>query len=456
MLLLHGVQHARRRRGFRRCHHGPRIGKRIRVQAAALRLVKRSGKRRAFAQQLFSPLGQRHLLAIAQQPQARLTSARCRQVLVVFDFGNFLRCVGRAGRHQAMQQKHVQKPGGFCGNAHRHQRVQVHQAHFHVFHPAFAQRVQRALAGPNHTFGANRAVKLVFNLQQAGAQLVVITARVANAHSLIRRVRLRQRLMERAGITLQIVVAHRQRGLRIALVAQAPHAQRRGVGQIHGVWPQGLQRVRATLCKTGTQRGRRAKQEQQHKCIAAKVANQPEILLAGHAGHGPVVVNAANGLHAATVAVPQAHAVHAFGAPHVGAAKARNRNGFVNRQPARHAGRPQPLLPLRRQRAVHELVDFGQLSQASADGGVRPGNQLNLRFAVIGGDVRVRQRRAQRHRMRRQRQVARRLHAQALFFNTPADAGKGLRTEGVLQGTHEMGARGRLWGPWACHCEGRT
>jgi hypothetical protein len=52
---------------------------------------------------------------------------------------------------------------------------------------------------------------------------------------------------------------------------------------------------------------------------------------------------------------------------------------------------------------------------------VRAGDQLELRLAEVGGDVRMRQRRAELGRMRRESERAVGLDAQALFLH-PAQA----------------------------------
>ena len=105
---------------------------------------------------------------------------------------------------------------------------------------------------------------------------------------------------------------------------------------------QRLQTVLAPLHEAGTQRRGRAKQVQQHKGMAAEVADQREILIVPRrARHRPVVVDARDGLHAPPIAVAQAHAVDAFGTADVGAAIARQRNGLIRRQVAGHAGDPE-------------------------------------------------------------------------------------------------------------------
>ena len=129
-------------------------------------------------------------------------------------------------------------------------------------------------------------------------------------------------------------------------------------------------------------------------------------------GQRPVVVDARNRLHAPPVAVRQAHAVDALGAADVRVAIAAYRNRLVGGQAAGHAAHPQHLVA---DVAVDELVDLGQLALAGQRVRVHAGDQLELRLAVVGGDVRVRERRAQRRRVRRKGQIARGQHAQAFF-----------------------------------------
>ena len=115
--------------------------------------------------------------------------------------------------------------------------------------------MQGALAAVGGALGPDGAVELVFNLQQAGTQLVVVTTRVANAQLLVCRVGLGQCLVERVGIAIQPVVADVDRCLRIALVAQTPHAQRSGIGQIQRFLPiaQRQQAVLTAFYKAGAQ-----------------------------------------------------------------------------------------------------------------------------------------------------------------------------------------------------------
>ena len=188
MVFHHGVQHAGRRQRLGLAQRGFRGAQGRCVSMATLRRIERRRNRCALRDQLGAPLGQTDLLATALKLQAGLAAARSHPVLVARQRGDFLRRVGRAVGQQAVQQKHIEKTHGVGGDADRHKRIQVHQPHFDIFHTAFAQRMQGPLAGENHAFRPDGAVKLVFNLQQAGGELVVVAAGVLDADRLISRV----------------------------------------------------------------------------------------------------------------------------------------------------------------------------------------------------------------------------------------------------------------------------
>ena len=179
-----------------------------------------------------------------------------------------------------MQQENIQKTHSPFVDTDIDKRVQIHQPHLDILHPTLAQGMQGTFATPDHTFGTDGAVELVFNLQQSGGKLVVIAPWIANANRLIRRIGNRQGFMQRGGIPIQAVVAHGQRRLGIALIAQPSHAQGRGMRQIHGSCAQWLQSMRTPLYKTAAHHGRSPKQIQQQEGVAPEIADQTEILLA--------------------------------------------------------------------------------------------------------------------------------------------------------------------------------
>jgi len=109
--------------------------------------------------------------------------------------------------------------------------------------------------------------------------------RIHQAQRLVGSVRLCQGILQRGAVALEPVVADRQGALRIALVAQAAHAKRGGMGQIEGVLAQGLQAVGLAFHEIGTDRRRSAKQDQQQKGVPPEVADQPEMVFVRQARH---------------------------------------------------------------------------------------------------------------------------------------------------------------------------
>ena len=404
-----------------------------------MRCVQRRGDRLAAGHDLGAPLGQRNQFTAAFQQQTGFAAARRGAVLVARQLGNLFPGVRRAVAQQAMQQKHVEKTQCRRADADALERVQIHAAHLDVFDAALAQRVQRALAAVDHALRADRSVELVLDLQQARRKLFVVADRIANPDFLVRRVGPGQRVLQRRAVARQAVVADRQVRLRIALVTQAPHAQRRRVRQEHGLVAQRLQFMRAPGDKARRDRGRRTEQIEQQKRMAPEVADQAEVLVARDLGHRPVVVNPRNGLHAPAVTVAQARAVDALRQADVGAAVAADRNGGVGRQAAGHAGDPHHFVAGFAKRLHDELVDLRQLFQTRLDARVHPGDELELRLAEVGGDVRVRERRAERRRVRRQREFTAGLRAQAFFFDAASDRLQALlrqRAQSFVQGAH--------------------
>ena len=162
--------------------------------------------------------------------------------------------------------------------------------------------------------------------------------------------------------------------------------------------------------------------------MAAEIANQAEIFFARHARHRPVVMDARDRLHAPAIALTQTHAVDALQAADIRFAIAAERDCLVGGQSARHAVDPQALcLNGCAQRLIHRLVQLGQLLQAGLDPGMHAGDQLDLRLAIVGGDMRMRQRRTQRQRVWCQRQHAVGQRTQAFLFDAAANPAQ-LRT----------------------------
>ncbi len=382
-----------------------------------MRRIERLGDRLAGVEQLPPPCREGDLVAASFELQARLAAAQRDRLLVAAERRDLLWRVVGALVEQAVQEEDVEKAHGARADADGDKRIEVHEPDLDILDAALAQRVQRPLAAPDAALGADRAVELVLDLQQ-------------------RRVELQVRVVERGGVALQAVVAHCERRLRLALVAKPPHAQRRAVRRVHRPGHELLQLVLAAGDEARAHRGRRAEEVEQQPRAPAEIADQREILFAGRSRHGQVVVNAGDGLHAPAVAVRQALAIDGLGAPDVGGAVAADRNRVVARQIARHRARPHQLVAriarrIARDGAVDHLVDLGQLLEAGVEALVRAGDELELRLAEIGGDVRMRERRAERLRMRKRRERAVGAHAQALLLDTAADALQDFRREGA-------------------------
>ena len=163
---------------------------------------------------------------------------------VADDGSDFLRCVGRAFAQQAMQQEDVEKMHRPRGDADGAKGIEIHQTNLDVLDTAIAQRVQWPFTGPDHAFGPDGPVELVLDLQQAGGELAVVVA-VADANRFVSRIRFGERLLQLSRVAPEVVVAHRERGLHVALIAEPAHAQRGRVGQVKRVLAQPLELVRA-------------------------------------------------------------------------------------------------------------------------------------------------------------------------------------------------------------------
>ena len=137
-------------------------------------------------------------------------------------------------------------------------------------------------------------------------------------------------------------------------------------------------------------------------------------------------MDARDRLHAAAIAVREAEAIDRFRPADVRSAVAADRDQVIGGQVARHARAPKQLVA---DVLIDHLVDVRELLQAALDAGVGRGDQLELRLGKIGGDVRVRERRAERLRMQRLRQRAVGPHAQAFLLDAAADAAQPFRNQ---------------------------
>ncbi len=106
---------------------------------------------------------------------------------------------------------------------------------------------------------------------------------LAQANLLVGGIGFRKRALQRARVALQVVVAHCERGLRIALVSEAPHAQRRGVREVERAGGKPGEPVLPALDEARAHRGRGAEQVEQQPRVAPEVAHQREIAGVGAA-----------------------------------------------------------------------------------------------------------------------------------------------------------------------------
>jgi hypothetical protein len=314
-------------------------------------------------------------------------------------------------------------------DADRLERIEIHRAHFHVFDAALAQRVQRSLARADHALRADRAVELVLDLQQRRRQLPVFVAR-PDPDRLVRRIRLRQRIEQRRRVRLDAVVADRERVLRFGEIAEAAHPERRRVRQVPRTFAQVFEPVRTALDECRADSGRGAEQVQQQPPIPAEIADQREIAFVriGQSGQRPrglrqreVVVQSRDRLHPLAVAICQSGPVDELRAADIRSAITTDRDVLFQRQVARHARVPDYLAA---DVTIDELVQRLQLRKARLDAGMRIGHQFQLRFAEVRRDVRMRQRRAQRGRMRRRGERAVFADAQPFLLDAAAQPGE--------------------------------
>src|SRR6185369_16157873 len=171
--------------------------------------------------------------------------------------------------------------------------------------------------------------------------------------------------------------------------------------------------------------------------MAPEVADEREVVFRAEPGQGKVVMDARDGLHAPAVAMREAHAVDRLHAPDVGGAVVAERDLVVGRQVARHAGAPQELrAAVAAEGLVDGLVNARELAQAALHLRMHAGDELELRLAEIGRDVRMSERRAERGRMRGSRELAVGPHAQAFLLDAAADLperGRSERSQALLE-----------------------
>src|SRR5690242_3528715 len=109
-------------------------------------------------------------------------------MLVACERSDFLRRVRRAVAEQAVQQEDVEKPDHGSSDAYGFERIEIHATHLDVLDAPLPQRVQRSLPRADDALGPDRAVELVFDLQQAGRELHILAARTYDAQRFVGRI----------------------------------------------------------------------------------------------------------------------------------------------------------------------------------------------------------------------------------------------------------------------------
>ena len=358
--------------------------------------------------------GPESLLGVVhQQVQVGLSTPVDDAALVLIVLTLFTGRDGRAVSQQAHHQKCVSKRALLGRNANVNQRVQVEQAYFHVFNTVFLQRDGRALARFANTLGPDASIKLVFNLQHVGIELLPVVA-VLHANGLVERVGRENGLVQRRGVFGQRIEAHIQIGLHAVLVTQIAHAQTGGIRPIQRARCQLQQVGLAALQERGVHRGRCAKQIGNQPAITQEIADQPKVsvtdeVLQTAAGRtafvklgpkrvwqGPVVVHPGNGLHVAAIAVAQTFAVHVFDFCAVGCAVIGQRDVLVVAQQAGHGAGPHEFVT---EMARGIAVNVTQKTQGKS-GILRWGcDELQKRLRIVCGDPGVGQFGTQRLRV---------------------------------------------------------
>ena len=174
---------------------------------------------------LRAPLHQADLGIAALQLQAGLTPARCHALLVAAERGNLLGRVRRAVAQKALHQEQVDEAHGRRFDAHRHERVEVDAAHLDVFDAALTQRVQRRSPG-KITAWAGWCRRTRSRSAAGWWRTGCIRRRGCGCRSLHTPDRDPvNACSQRCAVALQAVVRHRQRSLRVALVAEPSDAQ---------------------------------------------------------------------------------------------------------------------------------------------------------------------------------------------------------------------------------------
>ena len=204
-------------------------------------------------QVLLRPLAERHFHAFGFQLHVRVATLHHDGLQVLRIAGFFLFVDGRAFFQQAIQREHIEEHDLAFVDAHRRERVQIHAAQLYIFHAARCQRTGRALAAFADTLGPDAAVKLVFDLQDVGVELLVVTV-FQYADFFIFAVGCANRVLQRAHVFTQRIVGNIQPALGVVVITQIAHAQRGAETAEQGVLVERFQLVVAALQERGANR----------------------------------------------------------------------------------------------------------------------------------------------------------------------------------------------------------
>jgi hypothetical protein len=141
-------------------------------------------------------------------------------------------------------------------------------------------------------------------------------------------------------------------------------------------------------------------------------------------------MDAGNRLHDAAVAVVESDAIDVLHPANVRGAVARDGDLAVAADDAGHAGDPQELVA---ELPVHELVDVAEILLQLPGARERRRDELDERFRIVGRDEGVRERRAERARMRRLRDAPLGRDAERLALDPLEAAGQDAALAGIYE-----------------------
>ena len=277
----------------------------------------------------------------------------------------------------------------------------------------------------------DRAVVLVLDLQDVRVELPPLAVD-DDADRLVARLHGRDGGRERGDVLRERVRGDREAPLRLVAIAQVAHPQRRRVRAVPRVGVELGQHLVPVGPERLAERGRRAKQVHHEPCVPPVIAHEahelggaelvgrlaaPLVLAVGGpkgGWRGVVEVHARDRLHRAPVAVAEPAAVDRLHLPRVRRAVVRDRDLAVRIERAGHARGPEQLAV---EPAMRERVQVAEKLQRLPVALLRRGDELGQRLGVVGGEIGMSQRRAERTRMGPMREVAALVGAQALLLD---------------------------------------